>query len=139
MISKCTTGCAMISPFGPAGLSVRTGAPRETHRRPAQPITTVTVAPDGLNVRCTRGLPGPCTVTVTVAVSPAASVPDIGATMTFFSRPAGSETDQLTLPPVAVSVIKPLSAGATSSQAGLTLSVPAPGGSPVPVLVLVLA
>jgi hypothetical protein len=85
-------------------------------------------------------------VTVTVAVSPAASVPDIGATTTFCSRPGGSETDQFTLPPEAVSVIEPLACGATSSVAGLTLSdpasgasvVPAPGASPVPVPVLTL-
>ena len=68
-------------------------------------------------------------MTVIVVVSPAASVPDIGATTTLFSRPGGSETDQFTLPPEAVSVIEPLACGATSSVAGLTLSVPAPGGS----------
>src|SRR6266699_6166287 len=105
---------------------------------PGQLITTVTIAPLGLNVRCTRGLPMPCTVTVSVVVWPAASVPDIGATTTFFSRPGGSETDQFTSPPDAVSVIDPLAGGATLSVAGLTLSVPAPGESLVLVLVLVL-
>ena len=42
-------------------------------------------------------------VTVTVVVAPAASVPDIGETTTFFVRPDGSETDQSTGPPEAVS------------------------------------
>jgi len=106
---------------------------------PGQLITTVTIAPLGLNVRCTRGLPVPCTVTVSVVVWPAASVPDIGATTTFFSRPGGSETDQFTAPPDAVSVIDPPAGGATLSVAGLTLSVPAPGESLVLVLVLALA
>ena len=78
-------------------------------------------------MRCTRGLPGPGTVTLTAAVCPAASVPDIGATTTLFSRPAGSETDQFTVPPDAVSVIDPPPGGVTASVAGLTLSVPAPG------------
>jgi hypothetical protein len=74
-------------------------------------------------------LPEPVTVTLTVMLSPAASVPDIGATTTFFSRPGGSETDQFTLPPEAVMVIVPVPGGVTSSVAGLTLSVPATGGS----------
>ena len=74
-------------------------------------------------------MPEPATVTLTVALSPAASVPDIGATTTFFSRPGGSETDQFTLPPEAVSVIVPVPGGVMSSVAGPTLSVPAPGGS----------
>src|SRR6185312_14306642 len=103
---------------------------------PGQLITTVTIAPLGLNVRCTRGLPVPCTVTVSVVVWPAASVPDIGATTTFFSRPGGSETDQFTAPPDAVSVIDPLAGGVTVSVAGLTLSVPAPGEWLVLVLTL---
>ena len=68
-------------------------------------------------------------MTVTVVVSPASSVPDIGATTTFCCRPGGSETDQVTPPPEAVSVIEPLVGEATSSVAGLTLSVPAPGTS----------
>src|SRR5215472_15347304 len=97
--------------------------------RVAQPITTVTTAPPGMNVRCTRGLPGPVTVTLIVAVSPAASVPDIGAMTTFFSRPAGSEIDQFTGPPDAVTVIEPLAGGVTSSVDGLTLSVPAAASS----------
>src|SRR5215472_13203536 len=97
--------------------------------RVAQPITTVTTAPPGMNVRCTRGLPGPVTVTLIVAVSPAASVPDIGAMTTFFSRPAGSEIDQFTGPPDAVTVIEPLAGGVTSSVDGLTLSIPAAASS----------
>ena len=95
--------------------------------------------PLGLNVRCTRGLPEPATATLTVVLSPAVSVPDIGAMTIFFSRPGGSETDQFTLPPEAVSVIVPVPGDVTSSVAGLTLSVPAPGGSLVLVLVLGLA
>ena len=83
-------------------------------------------------------MPGPGTVTLIVAVWPAASVPDIGAITTFFSRPGGSETDQLTAPPDAVSVIDPLAGGVMSSVAGLTLSVPAPGVSLVLVLVMTL-
>lgn len=72
--------------------------------------------------------PGPVTVMVAVVVAPAASVPDIGVTVTFLARPGGSETDQVTVPPEAVSVIVPLAGGTTSSVAGLTVSVPAPGG-----------
>ena len=102
----------------------------------AQLMSTVTIAPPGTNVRCTRGLPGPRTVTLTVVLWPAASVPDIGATTTFFSRPAGSETDQFTAPPDAVSVIDPLAGGVTVSVAGLTLRVPAPGEWLVLVLTL---
>ena len=99
-------------------------------------MTTVTIAPPGVNLRCTRGLPGPGTVTLITAVCPAASVPDIGATTTFFSRPGGSDTDQFTVPPDAVSVIDPPPGGATLSVAGLTLSVPAPGEWLVLVLTL---
>jgi hypothetical protein len=102
----------------------------------AQLITTVTIAPPGLNLRCTRGLPGPRTVTLTVVLCPAASVPDIGVTTTFFSRPAGSDTDQFTAPPDALRVIDPLAGGARSSVDGLTLRVPAPGASLVLVLTL---
>src|ERR1700750_122626 len=94
----------------------------------------MTIAPPGVNLRCTRGLPGPGTVTLITAVCPAASVPDIGATTTFFPGPAASDTDQFTVPPDAVSVIDPLAGGARSSVDGLTLRVPAPGAS----LVLVL-
>src|SRR6266581_492206 len=78
-----------------------------------QLITTVTVRPPGLNTRWTCIFPGPFTVTLTVAVAPAASVPDIGATTTFWARPGGSETDQSTGPPEAVSVIVPLAVGMT--------------------------
>src|ERR1051326_6245595 len=56
------------------------------------PTTTVTCVPPGLNTRCTCGFPGPWMVTLTVVVAPAASVPDIGETTTFFVRPDGSET-----------------------------------------------
>jgi len=66
-----------------------------------------------------------------VAVPPAGSVPDIGVTTTFFSRPGGSETVQLTGPPDEVSVIVPEFGGSTSSVAGVTVSVPAPGLDPV--------
>src|SRR6516165_1186843 len=134
--SSATSTGRTGAPFRPGGREPGPGG--RTDDRPAQLITTVTVAPPGLNVRCTRGLPGPSTVTVTVVVSSAASVPDIGATTTFFSRPGGSETDQVTLPPEAVSVIEPPPGEATSSVAGLTLSVPAPGASLVLALVLVL-
>src|SRR6185437_902571 len=68
---------------------------------------TVTVAPPGLNTRCTCGFPWPVTVTVTVVVAPAASVPDIGETTTFLVRPGGSRTVQLTGPPEALRVIVP--------------------------------
>src|SRR5690242_21290316 len=83
---------------------------------------------------CTVGFPEPCRVTVSVAVPPAASEPDIGATTTFFSMPAGSETVQSTGPPDAVSVIVPEPGGWTARVAGLTVSVPA-----VVVLALALA
>jgi hypothetical protein len=66
-------------------------------------------------------------------------VPDIGATTTFFPRPAGSDIDQFTVPPDAVSVIDPLAGGARVSVDGLTLRVPAPGASLVLALALVLA
>src|SRR5690348_12658217 len=72
-------------------------------------------------------------------VCPAASVPDIGVTTTFFPRPAGSAIDQFTVPPDAVSVIDPLAGGARVSVNGLTLRVPAPGGSLVLALTLALA
>src|SRR6478609_6833271 len=101
-------------------------------------MTTVTIAPPGVNLRCTRGLPWPGTVTLITAVCPAASVPDIGATTTFFPRPAGSDIDQFTVPPDAVSVIDPLAGGARVSMDGLTLRVPAPGASLVLVLALTL-
>src|SRR5260370_2928921 len=90
-------------------------------------MTTVTVVLPGLYTRCTCIWPGPVTVTVRVVEAPAARVPDIGATVTFLARPDGSETDQTTVPPRAVSVIAPLAGGTTSSVVGLTLSVPAPG------------
>jgi hypothetical protein len=77
-------------------------------------------------------------VTLIAMVCPAASVPDIGATTTFFPRPAGSDIDQFTVPPDAVSVIDPLAGGATVSVDGLTLRVPAPGASLVLVLALAL-
>src|SRR6516225_3609654 len=115
------------APFPPGGRAPGPGHSRGD--RAAQPILTVTTEPPGTNVRCTRGLPGPVTVTLIVTVSPAASVPDIGAMTTFFSRPAGSETDQFTGPPDAVTVIEPLAGGVTSSADGLTLSVPAAASS----------
>src|ERR1700730_8340812 len=64
-------------------------------------------------------------VTVTVALPPAARVPDMGETTTFSSRPGGSETDQATGPPEAVSVMVPLAGGTRSTVSGVTLSVPA--------------
>jgi hypothetical protein len=90
-------------------------------------ITTVTLAPPGLNTRCTCIFPGPSTVTLTVSVAPTASVPDIGETMTFLARPGDSETDQATGPPEAASRIVPGAGGTTTSVAGLTLSVPETG------------
>jgi hypothetical protein len=99
-------------------------AVRKRHPRHPHPTTTVTCVPPGLNTRCTCGFPGPWMVTVTVLVAPAASVPDIGETTTFFVRPGGSETDQPTEPPEAVSVIVPVAGGTTSSVVGVTLSVP---------------
>ena len=92
-----------------------------------QLITTVTSAPPGLNTRCTCIFPGPSTVTLTVVLASAANVPDIGETMTFLVRPGGSETDQSTGPPEAVSVIVPGAGGTTSSVAGLILSSPETG------------
>ncbi|HEX3311361.1 MAG TPA: hypothetical protein VHS32_34380, partial [Streptosporangiaceae bacterium] len=68
-------------------------------------------------------------MTLIAVLWPAASVPDIGATTTFFARPAGSEIDHFTAPPEAVSVIDPLAGGVRSSVDGLTLSVPATGAS----------
>jgi hypothetical protein len=87
----------------------------------------LTVSPPGLKVSFTFGLVALSTVTVIVMVSPLASVPDVGAIVTtsFFVLPAGAETDQLTGPPEAVSVIVPLPGDVMSSLAGLTVSVPA--------------
>ena len=79
--------------------------------------------PPGLNTRCTWGFPLPVTVTVTLVVERAASVPDIGETTTFFVRPGGSRIVQSTDPPEALSVIVPAAGGVTSSVVGLTLSV----------------
>src|SRR5260370_33579132 len=103
---------------------------------PGQLVTTVTVtvAPLGLNTRCTCIWPGPVAVIMTVVLAPAASVPDMGATVTFLARPGASETDQATVPPEAVSVSEPLAGGTTSSVAGLTLSVPTPCGALVVVV-----
>jgi hypothetical protein len=87
----------------------------------------LTVSPPGLKVSFTFGLVALSTVTVIVMVPPFASVPDAGAitTASFFVLPAGAETDQLTGPPEAVSVIVPLPGDVMSSLAGLTVSVPA--------------
>jgi hypothetical protein len=73
-------------------------------------------------------------VTVTVDVAPAASVPDIGETTTFFSRPGGSRTAQLTGPPEALRSIVPGADGLTSSAVGLTFSVPVVGALEVGVV-----
>jgi hypothetical protein len=81
--------------------------------------------PPGENTKWTVGLPLPAMVTVTVALPPAARVPDMGETTTFFSRPGGSETDQVTGPPEAVSVMVPLAGGARSTVSGVTLNEPA--------------
>ena len=62
-------------------------------------------------------------MTLTRVVAPAASVPDIGETMTFLVRPGGSRIVQLTGPPEAVSVIVPAAGGTTSIVVGLTLRV----------------
>lgn len=70
-------------------------------------------------------MPGPARVTVSVALPPAASVPDVGEMTTFFSRPGGSETDQATGPPDAASVMVALAGGTRSTVSGVTLSVPA--------------
>ncbi len=49
----------------------------------------------------------------------------MGETTTFFSRPGGSETDQATGPPEAVSVMVPVAGGTRSTVSGVTLSVQA--------------
>src|SRR5512142_1929760 len=60
-------------------------------------------------------------------VWPASSVPDAGVTTTpsFFVMPAGTETDQVTGPPAAVTVTVPEPGEVMSSSAGLTARVPA--------------
>src|ERR1700676_4257881 len=107
------------------GRGVSAGTGRRVRRiGRSQLTTTVTVAPPGLNARWTCIFPRPSTATLTVEVAPAASVPDIGETTTFLVRPGGSETDQSTGPPEAMSVIVPVADGVTSRAAGRTLSVP---------------
>src|SRR5690349_11964031 len=94
---------------------------------PGQPTTTFTISPPGLNISCTFGVVALSTVTVTTTVWPASSVPDAGVTTTssFFVLPAGTETDQSTGPPAAVSVTVPEPGDVMSSSPGPTLSVPA--------------
>jgi hypothetical protein len=96
--------------------STASSMPQEARRQPAPGVTnylttTVTLVPPGLTERCTCIFPGPFTVTLTVVVASAASVPDIGETMTFLVRPGGSLIVQLTGPPEAVSVIVPSAGG----------------------------
>src|SRR6185437_12110990 len=93
----------------------------------AQLITTFTILPPGLNSSFTFGVVALSTVTVTTTVWPASSVPDAGVTTTssFFVWPAGTETDQSTGPPVAVSVTVPEPGDVMPSSPGSTLSVPA--------------
>jgi hypothetical protein len=73
-------------------------------------------------------------VIVTVTLSPALSVPDIGVTFSLPLSQAGSEIDHATGPSLAVSVSDPLCHGLTATVVGDTDSAPALsvlGGAPV--------
>src|SRR5690349_5307091 len=102
-------------------------SPQGGQQRLAQPTMTFTISPPGLNSSFTFGVVALSTVTVTTTVWPASSVPDAGMTTTssFFAWPAGTETDQSTGPPVAVSVTVPEPGDVMPSSPGSTLSVPA--------------
>src|SRR5690242_5101046 len=102
-------------------------SPQGGQQRLAQPTMTFTISPPGLNSSFTFGVVALSTVTVTTTVWPASSVPDAGVTATssFFVLPAGTETDQSTGPPAAVSVTVPEPGDVMSSSPGPTLSVPA--------------
>src|SRR5690348_3422675 len=102
-------------------------SPQGGQQRLAQPTMTFTISPPGLNSSFTFGVVALSTVTVTTTVWPASSVPDAGVTATssFFVLPAGTETDQSTGPPAAVSVTVAEPGDVMSSSPGLTLSVPA--------------
>ena len=85
----------------------------------------VTFSLPGLIVSAESRVKRPLTVTVTCVLWPASSVPDDCETLTLPSRPDGTEIDQFTVPPVAVSVIVELPAPASVIVDGDTLSVPA--------------
>jgi len=70
----------------------------------------------------------PDTVSDTVTGEPGCTVPDEGETVSDPSRALCSEIDQVTGPPVAVSVRVPPSSGVSTTVAGDTLSVPAATG-----------
>jgi ribulose-phosphate 3-epimerase len=93
------------------------------------PSTTVTTCPPGCTVSWLSSESSPDTVIATVAVPPALRVPDAGLTVSSPSRVVGSEIDQETGPPLAVSVSDPPSSGLSSTSAVDTASVPAAGGA----------
>jgi hypothetical protein len=71
----------------------------------------------------------PDTVSTTVTGEPGYAVPDEGVTASDPSREDGSEIDQVTGPPFAVSVSVPPSSGLSSTVVGFTVSVPVTGGA----------
>jgi hypothetical protein len=87
------------------------------------PVSTVICCPPGDTVSCESRLTRLVEI-VTCTLWPAVIVPDDGDTLSLPSRLDGSEIDQLTGPPLAVSVIVPPSSGVSTIVVGWTSSVP---------------
>lgn len=84
--------------------------------------------PPGLTVSWLSTEARPLIDRATVALWPAASVPDDGETVSLPIRLADSVTDHVTGPPEAVTVRLPPSSGLSTIAVGDTLSVPGAGG-----------
>jgi hypothetical protein len=78
--------------------------------------------------RAARPATPPLALTVTVALWPACSVPEFGATVTLPTRLKDAVTDHDTGPPAAVSVRAALPGALSTIVVGVTLSVPDTGG-----------
>src|ERR1700677_4499559 len=92
------------------------------------PIRTVTAMPPGLTASWLSTEARPLTDRATVALWPAASVPEDGETVSLPIRLEGSVIDHVTGPPDAVTVRLPPSSGLSTIVVGVTLSVPCAGG-----------
>ncbi|HEY6294294.1 MAG TPA: hypothetical protein VIX15_01400, partial [Streptosporangiaceae bacterium] len=90
--------------------------------------TTVTVIPPGCTVSCPPTVSRSLAVTVTVVLEPDASVPDDGDTVRPPTRPGDSVMDQFTGPFDAVRVRVAELPTLSTTDAGLTPSVPGAGG-----------
>jgi hypothetical protein len=92
------------------------------------PTKTVTAMPPGFTVSWLSTEARPLTDRATVALWPAASVPEDGEAVSLPIRLEDSVIDQVTGPPEAVTVMLPPSSGLSTIAVGVTLSVPAAGG-----------